>query len=86
MTKKELNIIKEKFNEAWQELLKHEISLLENGESLERNEYRMNLIFAQTTISDLVRALGLPNLELMDEQTDKLINDVYTLKRNREAV
>ena len=85
MTKKELNIIKEKFNEAWQELLNYEIFLLENNKSLECDGHRMNLIYAQTTIADLVSAVGLPILELVDETTEGLIDEVYKLK-NSETV
>lgn len=86
MTKKELNIIKEKFNEAWQEVLNYEIFLLENNKPLENNEHRICLIYAQTTMADLVRVLGLPILELIDEKTDNLIDEVYILKHNRETV
>lgn len=86
MTKKELNIIKEKFNEAWQELLNHEILLLENNEPLENDEHRIRLIYAQVSMMDLVRLLGLPILELIEEETDNLIDKVYTLKHNRETV
>lgn len=86
MTKKELKIVKEKFNEVWQELLNYEMFLLENNEPLENSEHRMRLIYAQTTMADLVRVLGLPVLELIDEKTDNLIDEVYTLKYNRETV
>lgn len=86
MTKKELKIVKAKVNEVWQELLNYEILLLENNEPLENSEHRMRLIYAQTTMADVVSALGLPILELIDEKTENLIDEVYILKRNRETV
>lgn len=85
MTKKELQVIKEKFNEVWQELLNYELWLLENNEPLEDNKHRIHLIYAQTTIADLVSVLGLPILELVDETTEGLIDEVYKLK-NSETV
>lgn len=85
MTKKELSTIKEKYNEVWQELLNHEISLLEDNKPLEFDEYRMCLIYAQTYISDLIKALGLNSLELVTEETENLIEKSYALKY-RETV
>ena len=85
MTKKELKIIKEEYNKVWQELLNREISLLEDNKPLEFDEYRMNLIYAQTYISDLIKALGLNSLELVTEETENLIEKSYGLKY-RETV
>lgn len=80
MTKKELKIIKEEYNKVWQELLNREISLLEDNKPLEFDEYRMNLIYAQTYISNLIKALGLNSLELVIEETENLIEKSYRLK------
>lgn len=85
MTKKELNTIKAKYNEVWQELLNREILLLEDNKPLEFDEYRMCLIYAQTYISDLLKTLGLNVLDLITEETENLIEKSYALKY-RETV
>lgn len=85
MTKKELKIIKEEYNKVWQELLNREISLIEDNKPLEFDEYRMNLIYAQTYMSDLLKALGLNTLDLITEETENLIEKSYALKY-RETV
>lgn len=85
MTKKELKIIKEEYNKVWQELLNREILLIEDNKPLEFDEYRMNLIYAQTYMSDLLKALGLNILDLITDETENLIEKSYALKY-RETV
>lgn len=80
MTKKELNIIKKVYNEVWQDLLNREISVLREGESVDSDNYRTNLLFAQTAISDLVKALGINFIDLITDETENLIEDQLTLQ------
>lgn len=86
MTKKELKIIKEEYNKVWQELLNREIWLLEDNKPLEFDDYRMNLIYAQTYMSDLLKALGLNVLDMITEETENLMEKSCGLKYNRETV
>ena len=82
MTKKELNIIKKVYNDVWQELLEHEIRLLREEINIDSDNYRTNLLYAQTAISDLVKALDINFLELMTDETEKLIEKSLELRYN----
>lgn len=80
MTKKELNIIKKVYNEAWQDLLKYEIYLLEDGGQLETNSHRMELLYAYVALSDLVSNLGLSASDLANTETEILVEKVFSFR------
>lgn len=86
MTKKELNIIKQVYNEVWQDLLKYEINLLEDGHQLETNDYRMNLLYAYVAVSDLTSKLGLSTEDLTTTETETLVEKSFNLIYGRKEV